>query len=199
MTFDFSKDPFENFLKSIHQAEVKSQLLGLSNHNAMALTTVKDEQPSSRMVLFKGLVRRGFSFYSHYDGRKGLQIADNPKVAAVFYWPYLDHQINIQGQAIPLTTKESDLYFQSRDRLSQIGAWASDQSQVMNSRDEFENKVKFFENEFKNMKIPRPAEWGGFHIIPNEIEFWFQREARMHDRFVYQLDGERCKRFMRYP
>jgi pyridoxamine 5'-phosphate oxidase len=199
MNFDFNKDPFENFLKSIHEAEIKSQSLGLSNHNAMALTTVKDKQPSSRMVLFKGLVRRGFSFYTHYDGRKGLQIADNPKVAAVFYWPYLDHQINIQGQAFPLTEQESDLYFQSRDRLSQIGAWASDQSQMMNSRDEFETQVKFFENKFKDMKIPRPKEWGGFHIMPSEIEFWFQRESRLHDRFIYQLDGENWKRFMRYP
>jgi pyridoxamine 5'-phosphate oxidase len=199
MNFDFEQDPFDNFLKSIHEAEKKSQSLGLSNHNAMGLTTVKDQQPSSRMVLFKGLVRRGFSFYTHYDGRKGSQIAKNNHVAAVFYWPYLDHQINIQGQAIPLTREESDLYFQSRDRLSQIGAWASDQSQVMNSRDEFEAKVKFFENKFKDQQVPRPKEWGGFHIIPSEIEFWFQRDSRLHDRFVYQPDGGNWKRFMRYP
>jgi pyridoxamine 5'-phosphate oxidase len=199
MNFDFNKDPFENFLKSFHEAEKKSLSLGLSNFNAMALTTVENEQPSSRMVLFKGLVRRGFSFFTHYDGRKGSQIAKNNKVAAVFYWPYLDHQINIQGQAIPLTEEESDLYFQSRDRLSQIGAWASDQSQIMKSRDEFEAKVKFFEDKFKDKEVPRPQEWGGFHIIPSEIEFWFQREARMHDRFVYQPDGESWKRFIRYP
>ena len=199
MKFDFNKDPLENFLKSIHEAEKKSLSLGLSNYNAMALTTVENEQPSSRMVLFKGLVRRGFSFFTHYDGRKGSQIQKNNHVAAVFYWPYLDHQINIQGKAIPLTEQESDLYFQSRDRFSQIGAWASDQSQVMNSRNEFEAKVKFFEDKFKDQAVPRPKEWGGFHIIPTEIEFWFQREARMHDRFVYQVDGENWKRFMRYP
>ena len=199
MKFDFKQDPFENFLKSIREAEIKSQLLGLSNHNAMALTTVKDKQPSIRMVLFKGLVRRGFSFYTHYDGKKGLEMVKNNHVAAVFYWPYLDHQINIQGQAYPLTSIESDLYFQSRDRHSQIGAWASDQSQVMNSRDEFEAKVKFFEDKFKNQDVPRPKEWGGFHIIPSEIEFWFQRNSRLHDRFVYQLDGESWKRFIRYP
>lgn len=199
MKFDFELDPFENFLKSIHEAEIKSQSLGLSNHNAMALTTVNGEKPSSRMVLFKGLVRRGFSFFTHYDGRKGSQISKNNHVAAVFYWPYLDHQINIQGQAFPLTSQESDLYFQSRDRASQIGAWASDQSHVMNSRHEFETKVKFFEDKFKDISVPRPAEWGGFHIIPSEIEFWFERKARMHDRFVYQADGENWKRFLRYP
>ncbi|MBC7456728.1 MAG: pyridoxamine 5'-phosphate oxidase [Bdellovibrionaceae bacterium] len=199
MNFDFELDPFENFLKSIHEAETKSQSLSLSNYNAMALTTVKDNKPSSRMVLYKGLVRRGFSFFTHYDGRKGSQIKENNHVAAVFYWPYLNHQINIQGQAYPLNEKESDLYFQSRDRASQIGAWASDQSQVMNSRDEFETKVKLFEDKFKDIEIPRPKEWGGFHIIPAEIEFWFQREARQHDRFVYQTDGENWKRFVRYP
>ncbi|MBC7753894.1 MAG: pyridoxamine 5'-phosphate oxidase [Moraxellaceae bacterium] len=199
MNFDFKLDPFENFLKSFHEAEKKSQSLGLENHNAMALTTVKNEQPVSRMVLFKGLVRNGFSFYTHYDGRKGSHIKKNNHVAAVFYWPYLDHQINIQGQALQLTSEESDFYYRSRPRLSQIGAWASDQSEVLISREHFESKVQFFEEKFKGMDIPRPAKWGGFRIVPTEIEFWFQREGRLHDRFVYQVEAQDWKRFLRCP
>ncbi len=199
MNFDFELDPFENFSKSIHQAKLQSELMGLENHNAMALTTVNDKQPSSRMVLFRGLVRRGFSFYTHYDGRKGSEIKKNNHVAAVFYWPYLDHQINIQGKAIPLTALESDDYFKTRSRSSQIGAWASQQSEVLNSRFEFELQFKFFENKFANQMVPRPSEWGGFHIIPHEIEFWFDAPSRLHYRYVYQLVGEHWKKFMRYP
>lgn len=202
MNFDFKKDPFENFLESIHRAELKSQSIGLSNHNAMTLTTVKDNKPTSRNVLYRGLIRGGFSFYTHYDGRKGLQIANNNNVAAHFYWPYLDQQVSILGKAFQLTPEESDVYFQSRARLSQIGAWASDQSQILKSRAEFEDKLKFFEDKFKEIQpVPRPNEWGGYHIIPTEIEFWFNAENRLHDRYVYTRENATSEwnRFMRYP
>lgn len=201
MKFDFKKDPFANFLESFQTAEKKCQSLGLADHNAMTLSTSKENQPFSRTVLFKGLVREGFSFFTHYDGRKGLQLAENKKVAATFYWFYLDHQINILGEAHKLSPQESDAYFQSRHRLSQIGAWASDQSAELNSRDEFEDKVKFYENKFKDMDIPRPVEWGGFHIIPTEIEFWFAHEGRLHERYVYSRlnAASEWKRWMRYP
>lgn len=199
MKFDFKKDPLDNFLESIHQAELKSKSLGLSNHNAMTLSTVKENRPFSRTVLFKGLIREGFSFFTHYDGRKGRQINDNNNVAATFYWPYLNQQINILGQAEKLTAQESDEYFQTRPRLSQIGAWASDQSEILNSRSEFEEKIKFFENKFKDQTIPRPKEWGGFHILPSEIEFWFAHEGRLHERYVYLREAKDWKAFMRYP
>jgi pyridoxamine 5'-phosphate oxidase len=202
MKIDFKKDPFTNFLESFHRAELKSQSIGLENHNAMTLSTVKDNKPTSRNVLFKGLVRGGFSFYTHYDGRKGSQIAENNNVSAHFYWPYLDHQIAIKGKAIQLTSQESDAYFESRHRLSQIGAWASDQSQVLKSRDEFEDKVKFFENKFSGLDVvPRPKEWGGFHIIPLEIEFWFDGKGRLHERYVYDRadENQSWNCFMRYP
>ncbi len=199
MKFDFKKDPFENFLESLHQAENKSTSLGLSNHNAMTLSTSKETQPFSRTVLFKGLIREGFSFYTHYKGRKGLQLAENKNVAATFYWPYLDHQINIIGEAIQLSASESDKYFQTRPRLSQIGAWASDQSAELGSRQELEEKICFFEEKFKNQNISRPEDWGGYHIIPSEIEFWFAHENRLHERYVYSRAVHEWKRTMRYP
>lgn len=201
MQFDFKNDPFENFLESIRQAEKKSLSLGLSNYNAMILSTVKESKPSSRTVLYKGLIRGGFSFYTHYDGRKGLSISENKNVAATFYWPYLDHQINMIGQAQKLTSEESDMYFQLRPRLSQIGAWASDQSSELSSREEFESKIQFYENRFKDRPIPRPAEWGGYHILPLEIEFWFAHENRLHYRYVYTRSevGMAWAKLMRYP
>lgn len=201
MEFDFKEDPFENFLKSFRQAEIKSQACGVSDFNAMALSTVIDNKPSNRMVLFKGLVRGGFSFYTHYDGRKGTELSQNKNVAVTFFWPYLDHQINIKGEAYKLTAEESNAYFQSRARQSQIGAWASEQSRELSSRTEFEERIKFFENKFKDQTVPCPGDWGGWHIIPLEMEFWFAKHNRFHYRYVYQrpqVDQE-WKRLMRYP
>ncbi len=201
MEFDFEKDPLENFLKSIHQAEIESVVQNISDFNAMALSTAKDNKPSSRMVLFKGLVRGGFSFYTHYNGRKGCELSENNNVAATFFWPYLDHQINVKGQAFKLTVAESDAYFESRARQSQIGAWASQQSRELKSREDFEEKIKFFENKFKDQTIPRPDNWGGWHILPLEIEFWFAQVNRLHYRYVYHREdvNHEWQRRMRYP
>lgn len=201
MKFDFKKDPFQNFLESFHQAELTSQAQGISDFNAMTLSTVKDNKPSSRMVLFKGLIRGGFSFYTHYNGRKGTQLTQNKNVAATFFWPYLDHQINIIGEAYQLTVSESDQYFHSRARLSQLGAWASEQSKELKSREDFEERIKFFDNKFKDQAIPRPEGWGGWHILPTEVEFWFAQENRFHYRYVYHREkvDQEWQRLMRYP
>lgn len=196
MNFNFKKDPFENFLELFKQAQFK----GVPEANAMALATVNEKnQPSVRIVLYKGLIRRGFSFYTNYDGRKGQEIVQNKSVAATFFWPHLDQQIRIEGIAERLTSEESDSYFSSRPRLSQIGAWSSDQSEKIESFESFQRKINSIEKKFEGKTIPRPAHWGGYHIIPQEIEFWFGKVGRLHERYIYQNVGHDWNRFLRSP
>lgn len=196
MSFDFKKDPFENFLELLKQAQIK----GVPDHNAMALATVNENsEPSVRIVLYKGLLHRGFSFYTNYEGRKGKEIEHNKAVAATFFWSHLDQQIRIEGVAQKLSPAESDQYFASRPRLSQIGAWSSDQSEVIESFAKFQEKIDGIEKRFHGQTIPRPPHWGGFIIVPKEIEFWFGRTGRLHERYVYQKQNENWNRFLRSP
>ncbi len=210
--FDFKKDPFFNFQTLFKGATVK----GIPDHNAMNLSTVafdensKQFKPSSRIVLLKGHHRGGFSFFTNYDGRKGQELSSNSAVAATFFWPHLDIQIRIEGHVDQLLATESDQYFNSRARLSQIGAWASIQSKPLKNFDEFHSRVQEFEKKFVNQKIPRPPNWGGYRIVPQEIEFWFGKAGRLHERYVYQrtddkkmaivsFDNYQWKTFLRYP
>jgi pyridoxamine 5'-phosphate oxidase len=196
MSFDFKNDPFENFLELIKEAQLK----GVPDHNAMALATVsEDSKPSVRIVLFKGLIRGGFSFYTNYDGRKGKELEQNPTVAATFFWSHLDRQLRIEGVVEKLTSDESDAYFASRARLSQIGAWSSNQSEKIPSFASFQEKINQIENKFHGKAIPRPPHWGGYRIVPNEIEFWFGRTGRLHERYVYQKLNDGWDRFLRSP
>lgn len=196
MSFDFKIDPFENFLELFKAAQIK----GVPEVNAMALATVSEKnKPSVRMVLYKGIVRRGFSFYTNYDGRKGQELEKNKSVAATFFWPHLDQQIRIEGIAQKLTSEESDAYFLSRPRLSQIGAWTSDQSEKIESFESFQRKLNSIEKKFEGKVIPRPIHWGGYHIIPEEIEFWFGRSGRLHERYIYQISSNGWSRFLRSP
>ena len=168
----------------------------------MALATVNEKnQPSVRVVLYKGLIRRGFSFYTNYDGRKGQELEKNKNVAATFFWPHLDQQIRIEGVVERLTSEESDGYFASRARLSQIGAWSSDQSERIESFESFQRKINSIEKKFEGKVIPRPAHWGGYRIIPAEIEFWFGKSGRLHERYIYhsEPDGQSWNRFLRSP
>lgn len=198
MGFDFKKDPFENFLELFKLAQIK----GVPEVNAMALATVNEKnQPSVRIVLYKGLIRGGFSFYTNYDGRKGQELEKNNNVAATFFWPHLDQQIRIEGVVARLTSDESDSYFSSRARLSQIGAWSSDQSEKIESFESFNRKIYSIEKKFEGKSIPRPAHWGGYRIVPTEIEFWFGKTGRLHERYIYhsQNDGQTWVRFLRSP
>lgn len=194
--FDFKNDPFENFLGLFKQAQLK----GVPDHNAMALATVNEKnQPSVRIVLYKGLIRGGFSFYTNYDGRKGRDLEKNKNVSANFFWPHLDQQVRIEGYVEKLTAQESDQYFASRPRLSQIGAWSSNQSEVIESFQSFQNKIDSIEQKFQGQPIQRPPHWGGYQIIPTEIEFWFGRAGRLHERYVYQKNNSDWNRFLRSP
>ena len=212
MEFDFKKDPFFNFQTLFKAAIVK----GIPEHNAMNLSTVvfdettQNYKPSSRIVLLKGHHRGGFSFFTNYNGRKGQELLSNPAVAATFFWPHLDIQIRIEGRVDQLEASESDQYFNSRARLSQIGAWASTQSKPLKNFDEFHDRVHEFEKQFANQKVTRPPHWGGFRIVPQEIEFWFAKMGRLHERYVYQRTDDKkmaitsvndyqWKTFLRYP
>ncbi|MES2800993.1 MAG: pyridoxamine 5'-phosphate oxidase [Bdellovibrionota bacterium] len=182
MSFNFEKDPFLNFQSSLKAAQIK----GIPEHQAMSIATVNEKnEPSVRVVYFKGLIRGGFSFYTNYDGRKGHDLDKNPNICANFFWPNSDEQVRISGRAEKLTDSESDQYFATRARLSQLGAWASLQSQNLQNFDQFHQRMAEFEKKYDGQKVPRPPYWGGYRILPTEIEFWFGRNGRLHERYIY--------------
>jgi pyridoxamine 5'-phosphate oxidase len=154
--------------------------------NAMVLSTEVDDQPTSRTVLLKDLTEGGFTFFSNYESRKGKQISENKNVSLLFPWYPMERQVIVIGSATKISREDSEKYFATRPRSSQIGAWASEQSTELSSRQELENKFKELENKFANEKvIPTPPYWGGYIVDPISIEFWQGRYSRLHDRIRY--------------
>lgn len=163
----------------------------LSDPTAMSLATInKNGKPSQRTVLLKEFNKKGFTFYTNLKSRKAVDIKNNSNVSLLFPWFNLDRQVIIGGKAQLLSKEESRIYFEKRPRDSQIGAWASLQSKVIDSRKAFENEFSLLEERYADIDIPFPKFWGGYRVVPIEIEFWQGGEKRLHDRFQYRLDGE---------
>ena len=190
-TFDESdalRSPFELFEKWFHEAQESK----IFEPNAMALATVNAHGiPSVRMILLKSFNADGFMFFSNYESRKGYQLIDNPNAASVFYWEELERQVRIEGIVEKLSSKESDKYFETRPTGSRLGAWASPQSRVVESRQWLEKKHNEFREKFKHSEVPRPANWGGYRLKPTLVEFWQGRAHRLHDRLQYRRSGKK--------
>lgn len=184
---DYLSDPMLMFKKWYQGAHENN----CASPHVMSISTVSENgQPSSRTVYMKEILEEGFIFYTNYNSKKGQNLAQNPKIAALFFWDCNEQQIRIEGEVEKVPTVLSDDYFASRPRVSQIGAWASEQSSEIDSRKSLEERVQFFENKYPNT-VPRPPHWGGYLIKPTYFEFWQGRLGRLHDRICYTLDGEK--------
>ena len=168
--------------------------------NAMVLSTVSDDQPTTRTVLLKDVTEAGFTFFTNYNSAKSRSIADNAKVSLLFPWYPMERQVKILGSAARISGADSDAYFATRPWSSQIGAWASDQSAPLSSREELEKRWAEFAAKFpEGSQVPRPPHWGGFIVIPTMIEFWQGRYSRLHDRIRYNRSASGWSMERYYP
>ncbi len=169
---------------------------------AMTLATLGDDgQPSARTVLLKSFDARGFVFHSNRDSRKGRQLAEHPRAALLFHWKLVAEgvQVNIEGRVEQVSDADSDAYFSSRPRASQVGAWASLQSRTLESREAFQERIDEVEARFEGVEVPRPPRWGGYRVLPEMVEFWYGARHRLHERQRHELVDGQWQVRMLYP
>jgi len=176
-------DPFTIF-RDWYQEAIDA---GIKDPTIMTIATVDGEgNPSARIVLLKSLDEKGFVFYTNYQSRKGMELEKNPRAALVLHWRETGRQVRVEGITEKLPSSASDRYFESRPRGSQLGAWASEQSHEITSRASLDESLEKWASEFQDQPVPRPPNWGGYRVIPDKIEFWSDRENRMHERMLFE-------------
>jgi len=192
-------DPIDRF-RSVYALAEKIDRSIIPEPNAMSLGTIEEGgQPSVRIVLLKDFDERGFVFYTNHEGRKGRHLLAHPRAALCFYWPPIDVQVRIEGTVTKVADEEADAYFATRARLSQIGAWASRQSEPLESATALDERVAKYEKEFAGRDVPRPKFWSGFRVSPERIEFWKGKPNRLHERHLYTRDGSGWRIDTLYP
>ena len=191
-----SESPFSLFASWLAEAEAAEP----NDPEAMALATADAEgRPSVRMVLLKGHGPNGFTFYTNLDSRKGGELAANPHAALLVHWKSLRRQIRIEGAVEAVGETDADAYFASRARDSQLGAWASEQSRPLDSRATFESRYEAMKQRFEGGDVPRPPRWSGFRLVPERIEFWTDRQHRLHERRLFTRSGDDWSEGLLYP
>jgi pyridoxamine 5'-phosphate oxidase len=181
------RNPVRQFQSWLRDAVVENLILPEATTLA---TSTREGRPSARMVLLKKVDDQGFVFYTNFRSEKALALEENPLASMVFYWPQLERQVRVDGSVTRVSERESDEYFRTRPRDSQIGAIASPQSEVIESREVLERRFRELEELYRDVPIERPSHWGGYRLKPERIEFWKGRRGRLHDRILYQLQAD---------
>lgn len=194
-----SRDPFDRFQELLAAAIALDRAI-LPEPTAMALATVRgDGQPSVRIVLLKHVDERGFVFYTNLEGRKGRELRKHPLAALCFHWQALEQQVRVEGAVEQVADEEADAYFGTRPRGSQLGAWASRQSQPVANEGDLERRLAEMDERYAGVPVPRPPFWSGFRVVPARIEFWRNQPSRLHVRHLYERDGEGWRTSVLYP